>query len=60
MYRKNDLDLAQKSIRELYDKFSFEIKNDKVLKRKIISLEKKIKNRKNPYLQQSSIYIHMI
>ena len=58
MYRKRDFEKSEKIIRELYDKFSYEIKNDKDLKSRIISLEKKILKKKDPYLH--SIYIQMI
>lgn len=53
MYRKRDFEKSEKIIRELYDKFSYEIKNDKDLKSRIISLEKKILKKKDPYLQTS-------
>jgi 5-methylthioribose kinase len=53
-YRKRDYEKAEKIIRELYDNFGHEIRNDRELKIRINKLRKKIMNKKNPYIQSST------
>jgi hypothetical protein len=54
LYKKKEYEKAEKVLKDLCEKFSFEINNDKSLKRRIVGLEKKIIRKKNPYIQQSS------
>lgn len=54
-YHKNDFDLTEKIIKEIYVKYEKDVKNDEDLKKRISNLEIKLLTKKNPSLL-ASIY----